>query len=647
VPFFNRFVCFPGAYAIMTDPRQVLRKIIGFGAVLCLCFLPLWAQARDSHSSAKSTAPPAVPTGENVYCAKGNVAQFGDNDGPAELPKTCFYTALDATPSPGNKIKVTADSDLADALDKAKCGDTLLLATGASFPLREFPRKNCDDQHYITVRTDAADSELPPEGTRISPAWAGVASLPGRPAYAQPAGGPAKRMAAIETLKPTGLEFGDHYRFIGIEWKPAPNRGILRLLFTKGGDHLIFDRNWMHSEDGQEMVAGLGIAQGGTYIAVIHSYMNDFICIARTGRCTDAKAIGGGGGDFPVHTIKVVDNFLEASGENILFGGSEAASNPEDFEIRRNYFFKPTFWNPNSPDHREPTPIVKNIFELKSANRLLFEANYLENSWGGFSQVGSAIVLTPRNGGSRNNPVATCPRCAVTNITIRYVWVRKMNQLLLIANPQDSVEPAPGNRYSIHDVVAEGLRYPECGKACGGAQNQVSGGGAGMPSESVLHDVSVSHITFISMSTPHSLFILNGPPAGAPPGTQMSNISWTDTLADAGVFGAAPTGGGNTNCASLGSYASPADRLKACWRPGVFKGNVLAVGGEARQGAGDWPEGNHIVGDQKSIGYVNLNHGLDGDYHLAASSKFKGKATDGKDPGADIDAVLQAISGIR
>jgi hypothetical protein len=400
----------------MIDPSQVLRKIEKVGALLCLCFLPL--SASESRPSAKGS-PPAVPTSENAYCSQGNIPEFGEKDGPAELPKTCFYTALEATPSPGNKVRVTAGSDLGDALEKANCGDVLLLAAGAGFPLRAFPKKNCDDQHYITVRTDADDSELPPEGARISPAWAGVASLPGRPTYAQPAGGAAARMAAIETLRTTGLEFGDHYRFIGIEWRPSPNRGIMRLLYTKGGDHLVFDRNWMHGEDGHEMVAGLGIAEGGTYVAVIHSYMNNFTCIARTGRCTDAKAIGGGAGDLPIHTIKVVDNYLEASGENMMFGGSGGTSNPEDVEIRRNYFFKPTFWNPNSPDHHEPTPIVKNLFELKSANRLLFEANYLENSWGGFSQVGPAIVLTPRNNIDRVTKIVGCVPCLVTNITIR------------------------------------------------------------------------------------------------------------------------------------------------------------------------------------------------------------------------------------
>src|SRR5437764_13041604 len=73
----------------------------------------------------------APPTSENAYCGKGDVAQFGEKDGPAQLPTACFYTGLDGTPSPGKQIHVAAKSDFMSALDGAKCGDTLLLAAGA------------------------------------------------------------------------------------------------------------------------------------------------------------------------------------------------------------------------------------------------------------------------------------------------------------------------------------------------------------------------------------------------------------------------------------------------------------------------------------------------------------------------------------
>ena len=62
--------------------------------------------------------------------------------------------------------------------------------------------------------------------------------------------------------------------------------------------------------------------------------------------------------------------------------------------------------------------IVKNHFELKNAQRLLFEGNIAENTWGGFSQVGYSLLLTPKNQTSGTKNV--CPMCLVTDVTIRY-----------------------------------------------------------------------------------------------------------------------------------------------------------------------------------------------------------------------------------
>src|SRR4029077_12656081 len=285
---------------------------VGFHFFRVLFALVLW--------SALPALAAAPPTGENAYCGKGNVAQFGAKDGIAELPKACYYTALDGTPSPGKQIRVATKSDLAAAIDGAKCGDTLLLPAGASFDVRVLPAKKCDDQHYITVRTDTPDSKLPPEGTRISPAWGGVASLPGRPPFAQPSGGPAKLLATVVTRRPEGVAVGDHFRFIGIEWTTPPEANIGRVLAAEHTDHVIFDRNWVHPANGAEVGHGVGMVHGSHTIAVINSYISGLNCIARTGKCTDATGVGGGGGDEPISALKIYNNFVEASGEDVLFG---------------------------------------------------------------------------------------------------------------------------------------------------------------------------------------------------------------------------------------------------------------------------------------------------------------------------------------
>jgi len=356
---------------------------------------------------------------------------------------------------------VSAKSNFTAALEGAKCGDTLLLAAGSSYEVSDLPAKKCDNQHYIMVRTDTPDSQLPPEGTRISPAWAGIAQLPGRPPFALPAGGPAKLMATLVVRRPSGATVGDHYRFIGIEWTSDASANVGRLISTEGTDHIVFDRNWMHPAEGAEVGKGVGMIRGARAIAVINSYLSGFNCIARSGKCTDASAVSGGNGDEPTGTFKVFNNYLEASGENVLFGGSGATVNPTDIEIRRNHLFKPMAWKEGEPGYK-PAPtgdpyIVKNNFELKNAQRVLFEANLLENSWGGFSQTGFSIVLSPKNQNNR------CPKCQVTDVVIRYNRVRNVASIFQIQNGLSKTggESAGGGRYSIHDLIADNVHQED------------------------------------------------------------------------------------------------------------------------------------------------------------------------------------------
>jgi hypothetical protein len=44
---------------------------------------------------------------------------------------------------------------------------------------------------------------------------------------------------------------------------------------------------------------------------------------------------------------------------------------------------------------------------------------------------------------------------------------------------------------------------------------------------------------------------------------------------------------------------------------------------------------------------VNYKNGNGGDYHLQSSSPFKNAGTDGKDLGADMDALEAEIAGVE
>ena len=582
---------------------------------------------------ASATAP---PTAENAYCEKGDVPHFGDKDGPAELPKTCYYTGLDATSSPGKQIHVGANDDLAGAVKDAKCGDSLLLPAGASYVVRELPAKKCDDQHYITIRTDIPDSKLPPEGTRISPAWAGVASLPGRPAFVQPPGGAAKLMATIVVKPNIGVVVGDHVRFIAIEWTTAAGESISRMIYTDHDDHVIFDRNYIHAGEGSEVGHGIGMVLGSHKIAVINSYISGLNCIARKGHCTDATAIGGAHSDEPFGTFKIYNCFLEASGQDIMFGGGGSQNNPTDIEIRRNHLFRPMIWKEGEPGYT-PSPkgepfIVKNNFELKSAVRVLFEGNLLENSWGGFSQTGFSILLTPASQASH------CPNCRVNDITMRFNRIRNVAGVMTIATKKAPEKkgggtPADGGRVSIHDLIADNI-HGEDYKGGGGFLKFIS-------NTVIFHDLQIDHVTSFG---PGVLLSLQDR------GDKMPNFTLTNSVFAVGGPRQPIASAGPNGCADRAVKAGPQAVLDECFTNYKVDHNLLSI-----ERGGGFPKGNLTVSNPKDLGVRDLKNGIAKDPRLChekdpgCNKKSPGAraASDGRDMGADVDAVEAAIAGVE
>jgi hypothetical protein len=105
--------------------------------------------------------------------------------------------------------------------------------------------------------------------------------------------------------------------------------------------------------------------------------------------------------------------FLEATAENLLFGGGDPQINglvpgQSGTVIRRCHFFKPLAWKTATQIAGQ----VKNLFELKNAKNVLVEDCVFENVWTS-GQDGSAIVLTVRN---QDN---SAPWSTVQDITFR------------------------------------------------------------------------------------------------------------------------------------------------------------------------------------------------------------------------------------
>jgi len=572
--------------------------------------------------------------------AQAESATAGGFDGPAELPRVLIDSSLHNTPAPGKTIAVRAGEDASKAVAQASCGDTLELQSGATFGSLRLPQKNCDDSHWIVIRTSAPDSKLPPEGTRLTPCYGGVASLPGRPALncAATENVLAKIEFSLRGSGPVVLAPGaNHYRLVGLEVTRTDSSGIVYNLIgpTNGtADHIVLDRMWIHGTPQDETTRGLMLNQV-RYVAVVDSYFSDFHCTAKTGACVDAQAIGGGLGIDPMGPFKIVNNFLEASGECIELGGGAAKETPTDIEIRHNHFFRPLTWMRGQPGFvggRDGNPfIVKNLFELKNAQRVLFDGNILENSWGGFTQTGFGILLTPKNQAIGAGNV--CPVCMVTDVTIRNSIISHVASGFQIGNSlsDNGGLPRDGGRYSIHDVIVDDIR-PDIYNGFGAfAQIGTQIGENQVPR---LHDVSIDHVTAFP---PETLFILGGPIAGG----HMSGLSVTNSILAGGKKPVVSTGGGpQRNCSALGAVKTPDIVLYNCFSSYSFHHNVIIDGG------GGWPKGNREVKKISDVGFADYQNGVGGSLRLANSSKFKHAAADQKDIGADMDALEKATKDV-
>jgi len=571
----------------------------------------------------------AMAGNSNAYCGKGDVWLGGASDGPAQLPQHCIYTGLDGTPSPGAVTLVPAGGNFQAALNAANCGDTIELQAGASFyGVFSLPAKACDAGHWITVRTSAPDTSLPAEANRLTPCYAGVASLPGRPAYACSA--PSNVLGQVVTSSGRGpfvLSNGaNHYRLIGLEITRAVAPFYAGFLISANGsaDHIIVDRSWVHGDAQDDTNAGVQF-NGMTYAAVIDSYLSDFHCEAITGPCTDSKAIGGGTSQFPGGPYKVRNNFLEAAGENMLQGGGFAKFVPADYEVRFNHFFKPLTWQKGNPNfvggvHGNPF-VVKNLFELKNAQRVLFEANILEDSWGGFTQVGYALLLTPMN--QNIGGVSVCPLCKVTDVTIRYSRFSHSGAGLSLANAlsDSGGAAADGGRYSLHDLTLDDI-----------SASKYSGSGTLFEvltkwPQNGLHDVTIDHIT--AFPDRHLMTL------GDHTSTKIPNFNLNNSIANAARYPVWSTGY-PTNCQT---DDIPIDMFNSCLNPYTFNFNAVIAPGRNYPPL-KWPTGNFFPANVAAVQFTNY---AGGNYQLLPTSPYHNAGSDGKDLGADIVTLTKML----
>jgi hypothetical protein len=493
-------------------------------------------------------------------------------------PKVLLDTSLPSLS--GRSVTVAAGGDLQKALNEARPGDTLVLEAGAVFrgPFT-LPRKPGSD--WIVIRSSAVGGDFPPPGARVGPSH-------------------APRMPKLEAASGSVLEAArgaHHYRFIGIEMRPREGAFLYNLVLLGSEESsiadqphdLVFDRCYLHGDPGKGTRRGIALNSRST--AVIDSHLSDF---KEPG--ADSQAIGGwnGGGPF-----KIVNNYLEGAGENVMFGGAPTAMNqlvPSDIEIRANHFYKPLAWKAGDPAYEGTPWSVKNLFELKNARRVLVEGNLFENNWAA-AQNGFAILLTVRTVDD------STPWAVVEDVIFTRNVVRRATSGVNILGLDDGSPTRSGRTRFVSIAHNQFLEIGEPGRAGSGIFIQVLAGATG---------VTVEHNTAL-----HSGSILvadMGPSRG---------LVFQDNIVEQNEYGVFGSGKG-IGLPALEHYF-----------PGyVFRRNVI-VGAEPRA----YPPDNFFPKSLAEVGFVDLQGGA---LRLADKSPYRRKATDGSAIGADVADVRKA-----
>jgi hypothetical protein len=292
-------------------------------------------------------------------------------------------------------ITVNAGGDLQAALDQAQPGQTILVQAGATFSGNYvLPRKT--GTSYITVRTSTPDAQLPGTNTRVE-----LAHEPLLPLLRAPNTMPALRTAPG----------ANHWRVIGVRFEGAGAGDLVALGDGTQTDRtlvpndLIFDRVILRGDATVGRKRGISLNSASTVVR--NSYIGG---IRLSGQETQALAGWNGPGPFMIE-----NNYLEAAGMGILFGGAEPAIDlliPSDIVIRRNLITRPVAWRSTT------TWVVKNLLELKNARNVLIDGNLIENNWSG-GQSGFAIVFTVRAQGP-NAPWSTIQKVRFENNVVRH-----------------------------------------------------------------------------------------------------------------------------------------------------------------------------------------------------------------------------------
>ena len=240
---------------------------------------------------------------------------------------------------------------------------------------------------------------------------------------------------------------------------------------------------------------------------------------------------------------------------------------------------------------------------MKHAQRVLVEGNVFENIWTA-AQSGRAFNFKASNEGS-------APWTETANVTIRLNIIRNASGGLSIGNTSSNPSIRP-HHFLIENNLWDNLDANEFGDGHRSFANIAVGS-----------DHILVHNTALLTNGRYALRGETG---------QVPGLVFKNNIVSHGSNGADCSGS---------SSGTPA--LEKCYPGYIFTKNVLFDSPGLTEA--DYPPDNFLP-PVAGVLFVNYNNGESGNYRLQASSPYKNAADDGKDIGADIDAIESATAGV-
>jgi hypothetical protein len=368
--------------------------------------------------------------------------------------------------------------------------------------------------------------------------------------------------------------------------------------------YIIFDRDYIYGSSVTPITHG--IYADGAYVGIVDSYCDEIVDSANDAQCIVST---NGTGPFLIQ-----NNFLQSTGENIMFGGADPTiSNlvPSDITIVGNLIQK------NVAAWRATIVDVKNLFELKNAQRVLLDGNVLQYTW--YAAQREAIIIRSVN------QSGSCTWCVVQDVTITHNLIQHAPEGIVMAPIQgpQSTNPSP----PLQAVLVRNNVFNDISRTNWGAFGwvfELSAATASSQYGPPMHDITIDHNTsFIDPASAGTGSAFAQIDCQCETGDEILNMQVTNNLSD---YGASGFSGQNTGSGAI------------AWTTyilGTAVYNDMAFLTPSGTSSGTYPTGTfwNTLSGVGFTSYSGTDPNLSGNFQLTTSSPYHNAGTDGKDIG--------------